>query len=78
VQRVTKIFSKPSFFVDGADSNDIVQGRLGDCWFLSALSTMTTANGMMEKFCVARDEKVGVYGWIFFRDSSWVTVIIDE
>ncbi|KAJ7857137.1 cysteine proteinase, partial [Mycena olivaceomarginata] len=71
VQRVTKIFSKPSFFVDGADSNDIVQGRLGDCWFLSALSTMTTANGMMEKFCVARDEKVGVYGWIFFRDSSW-------
>ncbi|KAJ7648227.1 hypothetical protein DFH06DRAFT_1332463 [Mycena polygramma] len=78
VQRVTKIFSNPSFFIDGADSNDLVQGRLGDCWFLSALSTMTTAKGLMEKFCVARDEKVGVYGWIFFRDSSWVTVIIDD
>ncbi|KAJ6621539.1 hypothetical protein B0H10DRAFT_2017728 [Mycena sp. CBHHK59/15] len=78
VQRVPKIFDKPSFFVDGAHSNDIVQGRLGDCWFLSALSTMSTAEGLMEKFCVARDEKVGVYGWIFFRDSSWVTVIIDD
>ncbi|KAJ7239564.1 hypothetical protein B0H12DRAFT_1237530 [Mycena haematopus] len=78
VQRVTKIFAKPSFFVDGADSNDIIQGRLGDCWFLSALSTMTTAPGLMEKFCVARDEEVGVYGWIFFRDSGWVTVIIDD
>ncbi|KAK7031845.1 calpain catalytic domain-containing protein [Favolaschia claudopus] len=78
VQRATKIFAKPSFFIDGADSNDIVQGRLGDCWFLSALSTMTTAKGLMEKFCVARDEQVGVYGWIFFRDSGWVTVIIDD
>ncbi|KAF7371192.1 Calpain catalytic domain-containing protein [Mycena sanguinolenta] len=78
VQRVTKIFAKPSFFVDGADSNDIIQGRLGDCWFLSALSTMTTAPGLMEKFCIARDEEVGVYGWIFFRDSAWVTVIIDD
>ncbi|KAJ6580695.1 hypothetical protein B0H19DRAFT_1112126, partial [Mycena capillaripes] len=78
VQRVTQIFSSPSFFIDGADSNDIVQGRLGDCWFLSALSTMTTAKGLMEKFCVARDEQIGVYGWIFFRDSSWVTVIIDD
>ncbi|KAJ6471924.1 hypothetical protein C8R45DRAFT_1013561 [Mycena sanguinolenta] len=78
VQRATKIFAKPSFFVDGADSSDIIQGRLGDCWFLSALSTMTTAPGLMEKFCVARDEEVGVYGWIFFRDSAWVTVIIDD
>ncbi|KAJ6530827.1 hypothetical protein DFH09DRAFT_1183938 [Mycena vulgaris] len=78
VQRVTKIFKNPSFFVDGADSNDIVQGRLGDCWFLSALSTMSTAKGLIEKYCVARDEQVGVYGWIFFRDSGWVTVIIDD
>lgn len=53
VQRVTQIFDKPSFFVDGADSNDIVQGSLGDCWFLSALATMSTAKGLVEKFCVA-------------------------
>jgi hypothetical protein len=25
-----------------------------------------------------RDEKVGVYGFIFFRDNAWVTIIIDE
>ena len=94
VQRVTQIFDNPQFFVDGAQSNDIVQGGLGDCWFLSALATMSTASGLVEKFCVAvrhctrlllpvlsflqRDEEVGVYGFIFFRDSNWVTVIIDE
>nr|GAT53037.1 predicted protein [Mycena chlorophos] len=78
VQRANQIFSKPQFFIDGADSNDLVQGRLGDCWFLSALSTMTTSKGLIEKFCVARDEFVGVFGFIFFRDTAWVTVIIDD
>ena len=53
VQRVTQIFEHPQFFVNGADSNDIIQGKLGDCWFLSALATVSTANGLVEKFCVA-------------------------
>jgi len=25
-----------------------------------------------------RDEQVGVYGFIFFRDTAWVVIIIDE
>jgi hypothetical protein len=25
-----------------------------------------------------RDEVVGVYGFIFFRDHAWVSIIIDE
>jgi hypothetical protein len=95
VQRVTKIFDHPQFFIDGANSNDIVQGAIGDCWFVSALATMSTAPGLVERFCVAvravfppthswtelvakRDEEIGVYGFIFFRDCTWVTVIIDE
>jgi Calpain family cysteine protease len=53
VQRVTQIFERPQFFVNGADSNDIIQGKLGDCWFLSALATVSTAKGLVEKFCVA-------------------------
>ncbi|KAL0068058.1 hypothetical protein AAF712_004962 [Marasmius tenuissimus] len=39
---------------------------------------MSTAEGLIESFCVARDETVGIYGFIFFRDSYWVTVIIDD
>ena len=29
-------------------------------------------------FFQQRDEAVGVYGFIFFRDRAWVPVIIDE
>ncbi|EEB98583.1 hypothetical protein MPER_01884 [Moniliophthora perniciosa FA553] len=53
VQRITEIFKNPQFFIDGADSNDLVQGQIGDCWFISALATMATAGGLVEKFCVA-------------------------
>ncbi|KAJ6606943.1 hypothetical protein B0H10DRAFT_2073937, partial [Mycena sp. CBHHK59/15] len=75
VRRVTQIFEKPQFFVDGASSNDIVQGAIGDCWFLSALATMSTAEGLVEKFCVARDEEVGIYGFIFYKGDLLYTSI---
>ncbi|KAF5382243.1 hypothetical protein D9757_008962 [Collybiopsis confluens] len=78
IRRVTQIFDNPQFFIDGANSNDIVQGAIGDCWFVSALATMSTAEGLVEKFCVARDEEIGVYGFIFFRNGTWVTIIVDD
>jgi hypothetical protein len=97
VIRVPHLFDKPSFFIDGATCSDIVQGASADCWFLSALATVSTIPGLIEKICVAvsvvfhdpvdaqliqslgkRDEKVGVYGFIFYRDAGWTDVIIDE
>ncbi|KAH7333018.1 cysteine proteinase [Rhizoctonia solani] len=78
VMRVTQIFEQPQFFIDGANWSDIMQGRLGDCWLMSALATVSTMEELIEKICVARDEKVGVYGFIFYRDSGWVDVIVDD
>lgn len=65
--RVQDIFDNPRFFVDGASANDIRQGNDGDCWLMSALCTLSNKKDLIDRVCVARDEDVGVYGFVFHR-----------
>ncbi|CUS13992.1 unnamed protein product [Tuber aestivum] len=78
VARVEEIFDTPKFFKDGVSAGDIQQGATGDCWFMAAVTTITNVSGLVEKICVARDEQVGVYGFIFMRDGEWISTIVDD
>jgi hypothetical protein len=33
---------------------------------------------LMDRVCVARDEKCGVYGFVFFRDGEWFSTVVDD
>ena len=61
------IFDEPHFYIDGMSANDVRQGRDGDCWFMSSICTLSNKEDLLERVCVARDEKVGVYGFVFHR-----------
>ena len=37
---LTEISDCAQFFSDGIESNDVIQGCLGDCWFIFALSLL--------------------------------------
>jgi hypothetical protein len=78
VKRVTEIFDDPKFYIDGPTANDVRQGRDGDCWLMAALCTLSNKPGLIERICVARDEAVGVYGFVFHRDGEWISEIIDD
>ncbi|KAL8723509.1 MAG: hypothetical protein Q9225_000242 [Loekoesia sp. 1 TL-2023] len=78
VKRVPDIFDEPVFFKEGASANDVRQGFNGDCWFLSALCAISNKMNLVNKVCVHRDEKVGVYGFVFHRDGEWIQTIIDD
>lgn len=78
VKRIEDIFDDPQFFEDGATTNDIKQGSIGDCWFLAAITALSGKPELIERLCVARDEKVGVYGFVFFRDGEWVSEVVDD
>ncbi|OTB02778.1 hypothetical protein M426DRAFT_13201 [Hypoxylon sp. CI-4A] len=78
VKRVVDIFDDPKFYIEGPTANDVRQGRDGDCWLLAALCTLSNKPGLIEKLCVARDEQVGVYGFVFYRDGEWISEIIDD
>ncbi len=61
------IFENPVFFEEGAAASDVRQGFNGDCWFLSALCALCNKKDLVDKICIARDEEVGVYGFVFHR-----------
>ena len=78
VKRVVDIFDQPQFYIDGPTANDVRQGRDGDCWLMAALCTLSNKPGLIERVCVAHDQAVGVYGFVFHRDGEWFSEIIDD
>lgn len=72
------IFDNPQFYIDGATATDVHQGSGGDCWFLASLMAISTKKELIDRLCVARDEKVGVYGFVFYRDGEWIYEVIDD
>ena len=44
---LTEISDYAQFFSDGIESNDVIQGCLGNYWFISALSVLTTKDYLL-------------------------------
>ena len=83
-----------SFIGDGHEACDIAQGGLGDCWFLSALSSLAQdlpedAPMNVKDVAVQRvlqpdfnnsdvARETGIFKFKFFRLGEWIDVIIDD
>ncbi|KAF7563200.1 hypothetical protein G7046_g903 [Stylonectria norvegica] len=78
VKRVADIFDDAKFYIDGPTTNDVRQGRNGDCWLMAALCTLSNKEGLIERLCVAHDTACGVYGFVFHRDGEWISEIVDD
>ena len=67
-------------FIDGASSGDVIQGALGDCWFLGALSVVGTREKETQELFWGLDEfkEYGIYVCRFYKDHQWRYVIIDD
>jgi hypothetical protein len=78
VHRVDWIYQDPKFIVDGFSDLDVQQGANGDCWWLAAVATLCSVEGVMDRVCIARDEECGVYGFVFFRDGEWTWTVVDD
>ncbi|CAL4072386.1 unnamed protein product, partial [Meganyctiphanes norvegica] len=72
---------KPKFLVNG-DRFSVVQGELGDCWFLSAMSAMTLNTGLLkrvipENFSFDKDY-AGIFYFRIWQGGQWVNVVVDD
>ncbi|KAK4234469.1 calpain-D, partial [Achaetomium macrosporum] len=77
VKRVHEIFEKPTFMANVSGS-DVKQGSLGDCWLMASLSGLANVKDGIQRICVEYDTRIGIYGFVFYRDGEWIYSIVDD
>ncbi|KAK0726757.1 hypothetical protein B0T26DRAFT_671517 [Lasiosphaeria miniovina] len=77
VKRVHEIYEKPTFMAKLSGS-DVKQGSIGDCWLMASLSGLANVEDGIKRICVEYDTRIGIYGFVFYRDGEWIYSIIDD
>ena len=79
--RAEEIFGSEDFqvFHDGVLDDDILQGALGDCYFLSAIAGLCKFPKLIEKlFYFKEKSEEHCYGVYFCINGSWELVLVDD
>ncbi|KAH3732266.1 CL-2 protein [Pelomyxa schiedti] len=77
-KRPCQYTSKPSLFLSGTCADDVIQGDLGDCWFLGALATIANRPDLIKQLIVCEHPEMGFYIFRFFKEGAWRLVYIDD
>ena len=57
---------------------DVVQGNVGNCYFLSAVATAVSDREVRRELIDATFEEAGIYGVSFFLRGRWRMVWVDS
>ena len=79
--RPEKIFNSENYqvFYEGVSKDDIIQGGLGDCYFLSAVAALCEYPELIEKlFYIKEKSKEHCYGCYYRINGIWQLVLIDD
>ena len=76
------MYKKPKLVVDGGNRNDVNQGTLGNCWFLSAMVGMFEIPSLFD-WVVPKDQGFGhdyrgIFYFRFWQYGEWVEVVVDD
>ncbi|PHT49222.1 Calpain-type cysteine protease ADL1 [Capsicum baccatum] len=55
-----------------------VKGRLGDCWFLSAVAVLTEVSRISEVIITPEYNQEGIYTVRFCIQGDWIPVVVDD
>ena len=79
--RVENIFGSKNYqvFYEGINKDDIIQGGLGDCYFLSAVAAICKYPELVEKlFLIKAKSNEHCYGCYYRINGIWKLVLVDD
>ncbi|XP_052797971.1 calpain-A-like [Mya arenaria] len=82
-QDIVEEWQTPQLMIDGMTRDDIKQGILGDCWFLSSCAAVSQKENFLKKvMCknqpLCGEGYQGIVHFKFWRFGKWVDVYIDD
>ncbi|ESO84056.1 hypothetical protein LOTGIDRAFT_107943, partial [Lottia gigantea] len=78
-RRPQDIEDNAKFIVGGAKYDDITQGQLGNCWFISVVATIATDEVLFKRVVPDQElDQTGVVCFYFWYDGEWKEIIIDD
>lgn len=73
------IMANPKMFVGSIEAQDILQGNLGNCYFLSAISAFAEFPSYLESLFITKEyNEFGYYEIQLFIDGEWQIVFLDS
>ena len=79
--RAEEIYDSQNYdvFHEGVTCDDIIQGSLGDCYFLSVLGSLCKYPKIIEKLFYSKEKsKNHQYGIFFYINGIWKLILIDD
>jgi len=73
----------PEFIVDRIVPEDIDQGQLGNCWFISGASNVANVKEFSDRV-IPSDQSfeesnyAGIFKFRFWRNGDWLEVVVDD
>ncbi|KAK6762376.1 hypothetical protein RB195_023187 [Necator americanus] len=85
-KRPVELHDDPHLFVEGASPNDVTQGVLGNCWFVSACSALTHNQHLLNRVIPdaesqewdPKNDYAGIFRFRFWRFGGWLEIVIDD
>ncbi|XP_031719264.1 calpain-9 [Anarrhichthys ocellatus] len=81
-KRPKELCSSPQFIVNGATRLDVRQGKLNDCWLLSAIASLSMHHVLLKKVVPLgqsfQDGYKGCFSFWFWQYGQWEEVRIDD
>ena len=73
---------QPEFIIGEINAADIVQGVLGNCWFMSAFAAVSTSDFIHivipKDQVFQRGSYTGIFRFRFWRFGEWIEVVVDD